>query len=232
MEKWNSRVISRWRGKDKGETLQSLVLQLMPRSELPPEKKFLEVFHIGRRTFINTLGCLRRAKYLDYESHFKPVRRFLSKGQMDSLRKVAGELKTARQRPWLQKDLRHFQDFRVKWQIEERDNPSADFNLFFVMWLCRESGMYLFDEIKITKSGRLYVDARGRKIRDIRLKQKEGTIQIPFGILTRKDLTIAERLIAIERCRFKKRKRHVKIKDLVKETGFSKVTVIKALRKL
>ena len=102
---------------------------------------------------------------------------------------------------------------------------------------------------------KFYVYVTERKARFLKLSfsydqlRRNSIIQIPLNILTRKDLTIAERLIGIELYRMKKeeglnikkkgnksffyiKNKRIKLEGLAEKIGFSKPIVCNALKKI
>lgn len=234
----------------------SLLLNLSPPSEPFIEKKFLKTFPIGRTTFINTLGLLKKDKYLTYESSIAPAKKTLDKKMSDKLDNLRNEIKKIVKKPDLLNSSRILQKPSIRWRLESLKDPEKDFDLFFIDWLYRYLSPNIWKiEAEGIKKKRLYIYVTERKARLLKLSfsydqlRRKSIIQIPLNILTRKDLTISERLIGIELYRMKKeegldirkkgnkslfyiKNKRIKLEDLAEKIGFSKPTICGALRKL
>jgi len=234
----------------------SLLLNLSPPSEPFIEKKFLKTFPIGRTTFINALGLLKKDKYLIYESSIADTKKTLDKKMSEKLDNLKNEIKKAVKKPYLFNSSRILQRLSIQWRLASLKDPEKDFDFFFIDWLYRYLSPNIWKiEAEGIKKKRLYIYVTERKARLLKLSfsydqlRRNSIIQIPLNILTRKGLTIAERLIGIELYRMKKeeglnirkkgnkslfyiKNKRIKLEDLAEKIGFSKPIIGGALRKL
>jgi len=190
------------------------------------EKEFLEKFAHKRTTFIKALYKLKESEYIDFETALnekKVKTRFLE-----------------------------FKDPLVKFEKMRISNET----LMKEQQIIKEKGYsWLLDRASYTYKGKkIRLPFRATKIintpagKEIQFPLIR-IVQLPLNILTRKDLTIAERLIGIELCRMKKeeglnirnkgnkslfyiKNKRIKLEDLAEKIGFSKPIICGALRKL
>jgi len=179
------------------------------------EKEFRKTFGLKRTTLIAALKKLEGKKFIVMQTYM-PEKRKAFHGS-------------------LLKKIKNFEKLlRSTYQNVYRCIVSdEDLDYYLEAW----SKDFLGFQLNINRRGpkrRYYnYETTGRLARTWEFKKPLKNIeQVPLHILRRHDLSIAERLIGIESYRLKREKRDVKIRDLVKEAGFSKVTVIKALQKL
>jgi hypothetical protein len=253
LEKQKSKSLKQ---KDIDTSPLSLLLNLGPPSEPFIEKKFLKIFPIGRTTFINALGLLEEDEYLIYESSIAPKKKTIDKKMSERLDKLKNEIKKVVKKPDLLSSSRILQRLSIQWRLASLKDPEKDFDDFFIDWLYRYLSPNIWKiEAEGIKKKRLYIYVTERKARLLKLSfsydqlNRKSIIQIPLNILTRKDLTIAERLIGIELHRMKKeegfnirkkgnksffyiKNKRIKLEDLAEKIEFSKPVICGALRKL
>lgn len=184
-------------------------------SGLLKEKEFRKTFGLKRTTLITALKKLEGKSFIVMQTYMPEKRKAFHGGLLKKIKNFERLLRATYQEVYgvivSDEDLDHY---LREW--------SKDF-LGFELYIDRRGPQRRYYSYETT----------GRLARTWEFKTPlKNIVQVPLHILRRRDLSIAERLIGIESYRLKREKRDVKIRDLVKEAGFSKVTVIKALQKL
>lgn len=191
------------------------------------EKKFLEKFGLARSTFLYALKSLREENLLAYEKAGKEERV-----------------------PFKENDYRKIR--RLENDIKDRFGKSLDkggLDDILIEFAEDILGLQVYIEHKKKKNYYYHYHKKGTgryfELKDPLIK----IIQVPLNILTREDLTLAERLVGIEVYRMKKKEglkirkkgnkslfylknKRIKLEGLAEKIGFSKPVICEALRKL
>jgi sporulation protein YlmC with PRC-barrel domain len=227
---------------NKGSKLFHILLALPAPPHNPfIEKQFLKKFDIKRTTFNTALKWLTKKKYLKFECLGAPEKMPFNKTLLKKLEEFRKERKKVIDRSQLYESSRILKKVvkTTTQDLYQKDGFVIDkFYESYIKNIINYSGPYTsyISDIKINprKKGGviLYVTRRKARFLNLYWEKKLDTIEIPLRTITRKDLSIAERLIGIVFYRMKKEKEDITIKKLCEQSGFSKPTVIKALKKL